>query len=172
MDEVEALEALSNILTSISETPYDFSLYVQHINVAETLGEGQQDQALSAREMMTGFWAAGEEVWSPLIDAKKAAVDLDTEEGVVEVLEVYEKAEDDYLCEFRASPVILLVLSVMQPSKSSSHIWSCSSTGTTRSESAGALQWAKIHFPSSGHARLLRMSLTRPSVMFLRQVSV
>lgn len=110
MDEVESLEALSNILTSISETPYDFSLHVQHINVAETLGEGQQDQALSAREMMTGFWAAGEEVWLPLIDARKAAVDLDTEEGVVEVLEVYEKAEDDYLCESRTSPATLLVL--------------------------------------------------------------
>ncbi|KAF9778753.1 hypothetical protein BJ322DRAFT_1114093 [Thelephora terrestris] len=97
MDEAESLEALSNILTSISENPYDFSLHVQHINVAETLGEGQQDQALSAREMMTGFWAAGEEVWLPLINAKKASVDLDTEEGVAEVLELYEKAEDDYL---------------------------------------------------------------------------
>jgi len=172
MDEVESLEALSNILTSISETPYDFSLHVQHINVAETLGEGQQDQALSAREMMTGFWAAGEEVWSPLIDAKKAAVDLDTEEGVAEVLEVYEKAEDDYLCESRTPPAVLLVLSVLQPLKSSSHIWSCLSTGTTHSESAGVLPWAKIHSPSSGHARLSRMSLTRPSVTFLRQVSV
>ena len=94
MDEVESLEVLSNILTSISETPYDFSLHVQHINVAETLGEDQQDQALSAREMMTGFWAAGEEVWLPLINAKKESVDLDAEEGVVEVLDVYEKAEE------------------------------------------------------------------------------
>ena len=110
MDEAESLEALSNILTSISETPYDFSLHVQHINVAETLGEGQQDQALSAREMMTGFWAAGEEVWFPLINAKKASVDLDTEEGVAEVLELYEKAEDDYLCKPRTSTTILLVL--------------------------------------------------------------
>ena len=112
MDEAESLEALSNILTSISENPYDFSLHVQHINVAETLGEDQQDQALSAREMMTGFWAAGEEVWFPLINAKKGAVDLDTEEGVAEVLEVYEKAEDDYLCEHRSSPAIRLILSV------------------------------------------------------------
>ena len=172
MDEVEALEALSNILTSISETPYDLSLHVQHIGVAETLGEGQQGQALAAREMMTGFWAAGEEVWFPLIDAKKAAVDLDTEEGVAEVLEVYEKAEDDYLCESRAFPAILLVLNDLQPSKSSSHIWSCSSTGTIRSESAGVPLWAKTHSPSSGHARLLRMSLTRLSVTSLRQVSV
>jgi len=122
MDEVESLEALSNILTSISETPYDFSLHVQHINVAETLGEGQQDQALSAREMMTGFWAAGEEVWFPLINAKKASVDLDTEVGVAEVLEVYEKAEDDYLCKPRTSTTILLVLIFAQPSKSSSRI--------------------------------------------------
>lgn len=125
MDEAESLEALSNILTSISENPYDLFLHVQHINVAESLGEGQQDQALSAREMMTGFWAVGEEVWFPLINAKKASVNLDTEEGVAEVLEVYEKAEDDYLCEFRTSPVILLVLSVTQPLKSSSRIWSC-----------------------------------------------
>jgi len=122
MDEAASLEALSNILTSISETPYDFSLHVQHINVAETLGEGQQDQALSAREMMTGFWAAGEEVWFPLINAKKASVDLNTEEGVAEVLEVYEKAEDDYLCKPRTSDPILLVLTLAQPSKSSSRI--------------------------------------------------
>jgi hypothetical protein len=168
MDEVESLEALSNILTSISETPYDFSLHVQHISIAETLGEGQQEQALSAREMMTGFWAAGEEVWFPLIDAKKAVVDLDTEEGVAEVLDVYEKAEDDYLCESPTSPAILLVLSVLQPLKSSSRIWSCSSTGTTYSKSAGVLLWAKTHSPSSGHARLSKMSLTRLLVTFLR----
>ena len=99
MDEAESLEALSNVLTAISENPHDVSLHAQHINIAETLGDGQQDQALSAREMMAGFLAAGEEVWFPLINAKKASVDLDTEEGVAEVLEVYEKAEDDYLCE-------------------------------------------------------------------------
>lgn len=99
MGEAESLEALSTILTSISDNPYDFPLHVQHINVAEALGDSQQDQALSAREMMTGFWAAGEEVWLPLINAKKTSVDLDTEDGVAEVLEVYEKAEDDYLCE-------------------------------------------------------------------------
>ena len=168
MDEAESLEAISNILTSILETPYDFSLHVQHINVAETLGEGQQDQALSAREMMSGFWAAGEEVWFPLINAKKTTVDLDTEEGVGEVLEVYEKAEDDYLCEFRTSPAILLVLSVPQLLKSSSHIWNCSSTGTTCSRSAGVLLWAKTRSLSSGHAKLSRMSLTRLSVTFPR----
>jgi len=122
MDEVESLDALSNILTSISETPYDFSLHVQYINVAETLGEEQQDQALAAREMMTGLWAAGEEVWFPLINAKKASVDLETEDGVAEVLDVYEKAEDDYLCKPHTSATILLVLILVQPSKSSSRI--------------------------------------------------
>lgn len=122
MDEVESLEALSNILTSISETPYDLSLHVQHINVAETLGEDQQGQALSAREMMTCFWPAGEDVWFPLINAKKASVDLDTEGGVAEVLDVYEKSEDDYLCESRIFLTVLLVLNLAQPSKSSSHI--------------------------------------------------
>ena len=125
MDEAESLEALSNILTAISETPYDFSLHVQHINIAESLGESQQDQALFARQTMTGLWAAGEEVWFPLINAKKASVDLETEEGVAEVLEVYEKAEDDYLCKPRTPTAILLVLTLAQPSKSSSHIWSC-----------------------------------------------
>jgi hypothetical protein len=113
MDEAESLEALSNILTSISENPYDFALHVQHINVAETLGEEQQDQALSAREMMTGFWAAGEEVWYPLINAKKASVDMETEEGVAEVLDLYEKAEDDYLCEPCVSTPILLGLNLV-----------------------------------------------------------
>lgn len=124
MDGVESLEALSNILTSISENPYDFSLHVQHINVAETLGEDQKDPALSAREMMTGFWAAGEEVWLPLINARKASVDLDTEEGVAEVLGVYEKAEDDYLCEPHVSTTVFLILNATQPSKYSSYIWS------------------------------------------------
>ena len=109
MQEAESLEALSRILTSISENPYDFALHIQHINVTEALGESQQDQALSAREMMTGFWAAGEEVWFPLINARKSSVDLDGEEGVAEILETYEKAEDDYLCKCWPSAAILLV---------------------------------------------------------------
>ena len=96
MDETEALEALSNLLTDLAAHPYDLSLHVQHVNLATSTGLEEQVQA--AREMLTNYWAAGDEIWLPLIENKEKSVDLDTDEGLQDVLELYEQAENDYLC--------------------------------------------------------------------------
>ncbi|KAH7922022.1 hypothetical protein BV22DRAFT_1131760 [Leucogyrophana mollusca] len=56
-----------------------------------------ESQVIVAQEMVTNYLAAGDEVWIPLIDAKSTAVDLDSPSGVLEVLEVYSRAEADYL---------------------------------------------------------------------------
>ncbi|KAL0960935.1 hypothetical protein HGRIS_005940 [Hohenbuehelia grisea] len=96
MDPAQSLDALANLLTEISQKPYDVALHAQHIRLADS-AEELQAEALAAREMMTTFLAAGDDVWRPLIDAKNASVDLETEEGVQELLAVYDRAEEDYL---------------------------------------------------------------------------
>lgn len=96
MDETEALEALSNLLTDLSANPYDISLHARHIGLASATS--MEDQEHLAREMMVTYWATGDEVWLPLIEAKEKTVDLGSREGVQEVLDLYNKAEDDYLC--------------------------------------------------------------------------
>lgn len=95
MDEAESLEALSNLLTQLSSTPYDISLHAQHIQLADATGIEEQVQA--ARDMLTSFWPAGDEVWIPMIDAKEKE-GVDTAESVQNVLALYELAEADYLC--------------------------------------------------------------------------
>jgi hypothetical protein len=57
-------------------------------------------EAQSAMEMMTQLVAAGDEVWLPLLNAKEESVDLETECGAEELLELYSRAEADYLCAY------------------------------------------------------------------------
>jgi hypothetical protein len=97
MDESESLDALANILTAVAEKPYDVSIHGQHIRLAQSL-EGMESEVQSAMEMMVQLVAAGDEVWLPLLTAKEQTVDLETEEGVQELLEMYARAENDYLC--------------------------------------------------------------------------
>jgi len=99
MDETESLEALANILTAVAERPYDISLHAQHVKLAQSL-EGMESEAQSAMEMMTQLVAAGDDVWVPLLNSKEQSVDLETEGGVQELLELYSRAEDDYLCAY------------------------------------------------------------------------
>jgi hypothetical protein len=96
MDETEALEALATLLDSLAQNPYDISLHAQHIELAAKTG--LEDQVQSARQMMTSFWPAGEEVWLPLLEAKQTATDLESLEGVAKVAALYDRAEQDYLC--------------------------------------------------------------------------
>ncbi|KAI0308590.1 hypothetical protein OF83DRAFT_1073257 [Amylostereum chailletii] len=96
MDEAQTLEALSDVLTALSENVYDISLHAQHINLAQAAGI--EEQAQTAREMMTTYWAAGDEVWMPLIDAKLKAVDVDSISDAEQVRKLFDKAEGDYLC--------------------------------------------------------------------------
>lgn len=97
MDESHLLEALENILNDVSKNPYDPSIHARHIRLTQSL-EGMESETTSAMEMMTQFLAAGEEVWLPLINAKMQELDLDTEEGVLELLALYRRAESDYMC--------------------------------------------------------------------------
>jgi len=99
MDETESLDALSNILSSVAERPYDISVHAQHVKLAQSL-EGMEAEAQSAMEMMTQLVAAGDEVWLPLLDAKEQSVDLETMGGAEELLELYSRAERDYLCAY------------------------------------------------------------------------
>lgn len=99
MDEANSLEAFSNILSEVAENPYDANVHAQHIRIAQFL-DGMESEVTSAREMMTQFLAAGDDVWLPLLAAKENTVDLETAEGVEELLTLYARAESDYLCEF------------------------------------------------------------------------
>ncbi|KAI0795287.1 hypothetical protein BC629DRAFT_315116 [Irpex lacteus] len=95
MDEVAALEALANNLALITENPYDLSLHIQNVRLGRETG--MEDQAEAALDMVITYWAAGEEVWTPLIDLRIKASDLESAEGIQSVLELFEKAEEDYL---------------------------------------------------------------------------
>ncbi|KAJ8080386.1 Splicing factor [Marasmius tenuissimus] len=96
MDDEQALEAFTNILNVLSEKPYDLSLHLQHIRIANSL-VGMETEARAALETFTSFYAAGDEVWMPLIDAKEGTTDLNSAQSVLELLALYEQAEGDYL---------------------------------------------------------------------------
>ncbi|KAJ3513576.1 hypothetical protein NLJ89_g2871 [Agrocybe chaxingu] len=96
MDGSDSLDALANILNDVAEKPYDVLVHIRHIQLAQSL-EGLEAEALSAREMMTQLLAAGDDVWLPLLEAKEQTVDLDTADGVQELLSLYARAETDYL---------------------------------------------------------------------------
>jgi squamous cell carcinoma antigen recognized by T-cells 3 len=96
MDEEQVLEALSNVISALAETPFDLSLHVQHIQLAAATG--MDDQVHAARETFTTYYACGDDVWLSLIQDKKDAVDMDTVEGALSVLQTFDRAEGDYLC--------------------------------------------------------------------------
>ncbi|KAG2010078.1 RNA-binding protein Prp24 [Coprinopsis cinerea AmutBmut pab1-1] len=95
MDDTQSLEAVSDILNQISEKPLDIGLHLRHIELANKLDD--LESQLSAFQMMADFVAVGDEVWLPLIEARETSVDLETEEGVAELLQLFERAESDYL---------------------------------------------------------------------------
>ncbi|KAF5369542.1 hypothetical protein D9758_002590 [Tetrapyrgos nigripes] len=96
MDEEQSLEALANILNDLTEKPFDVSLHAKHVRLTKSF-EGMEAEKVSALEMFTNYFAAGEEVWLDLLDAKERSVDLNTVDGAQEVLALYERAEQDYL---------------------------------------------------------------------------
>lgn len=97
MDESQSLDALANVLNELAEKPLDISLHAKHIHLAQSL-EGMDSEVHSAMEMFSNFYAAGEDVWLALIKAKANTVDLETANGVGELLALYARAEADYLC--------------------------------------------------------------------------
>ena len=98
MDEEQALEALSNVISALSETPFDLSLHAQHIQLA--VATGMDDQVRAARDTLTVYYASSDDVWLPLIEDKKSTADLDTVDGALSVSTAYKRAEDDYLCTY------------------------------------------------------------------------
>lgn len=97
MDEAQSLDELARLLEEISQSPYNVSLHAQYILLADTT-EGMEPEALSAREMMSNFLLCCERVWNPIVESKRATADLNTAEGISQVLESYVRAEMDYLC--------------------------------------------------------------------------
>ncbi|KAK7048174.1 ATP-dependent DNA helicase PIF1 [Favolaschia claudopus] len=95
MEESQSLDALSNILTQLETKPFDLSLHAAHIRLTQSL-EGLQPDALAAMEMMSSFYAVGEDLWLALIQAKENAVHVNTANGVEELLALYRRAEEDY----------------------------------------------------------------------------
>lgn len=95
MDESVALDALADTLTRLSTNSYSVDLHVQHIRLAKSMED--KDQLLVALEMAANYMATPDDIWLPLIDAKTAASDINTPEGALEVLDVYSKAESDYM---------------------------------------------------------------------------
>ncbi len=96
MDEEQALEALSTVISALSETPFDLSLHAQHIQLAAAAG--MDDQVQVARETFTIYYACTDDVWLPILEEKKRLANLDSIDGVLSVLQAYGLAEDDYLC--------------------------------------------------------------------------
>jgi hypothetical protein len=93
----DALDALANLLTGLSVNSFDINLHVQHINLARSLPE-MESQVTVAQEMAANYLAVGDEVWLPLIEAKAASANLDNPADASEVLDLYTRAEGDYLC--------------------------------------------------------------------------
>lgn len=96
MDASEGLDALANLLTELSVSSFDINLHVQHIHLACSLD--MDAQVLVAQEMAASYLAVGDDVWLPLIEAKMSSANLENRAGVLEVLELYARAEADYLC--------------------------------------------------------------------------
>ncbi|KAI6122456.1 hypothetical protein EDD16DRAFT_1570902 [Pisolithus croceorrhizus] len=95
-EEAQKLERLADLLTQLSASPYDVALHAQHISLAMSL-PGMDSQVLEAREMVANYLAVGDEVWMPIIDDKVASLVMEEGARVAEVLELYERAERDYL---------------------------------------------------------------------------
>jgi hypothetical protein len=97
MDDSKSLDVLANVMNELAEKPFDVAIHLQHIRLAESL-PGMEAEATSAREMMSGLLAVGDDVWLPLLDAKEKSVNLETEDGLVNLFALYDRAEADYLC--------------------------------------------------------------------------
>ncbi|KAL1745101.1 hypothetical protein HDZ31DRAFT_37139 [Schizophyllum fasciatum] len=96
MDE-SGLDALAEILNKIADKPFDVALHIEHMRLAEASTDPASAEVISACEMYTNFLAAEELVWARLLADKESSVDLTTAAGLEELLNLYERAENDYL---------------------------------------------------------------------------
>ena len=96
MEESDALEALANILNRLTDDPYNITLHIEHVRIAQQTG--MDDQLEAALEMATAFWAVGDYVWLPLIERKLQGSNLDSAQDLQTILDLFGRAEQDYLC--------------------------------------------------------------------------
>lgn len=96
MDESQSLEALSNILTELTKNPNSLSLYARYFNLAQSNGVDDED-INPVRQMLTTYWPANDDVWLPIIEGR-VRQGVNALEDTLEVLDLFEAAEDDYFC--------------------------------------------------------------------------
>lgn len=96
MDESAALEALANVLNRLTDDPYDITLHIEHVRIAQQTG--MDDQLESALEMASAFWAVGDHIWLPLLERKLRGSNLESPQDLQAVLDLFSRAEQDYLC--------------------------------------------------------------------------
>lgn len=96
--ESESLDVLSSSLNALSQNSYDISLHAQHICAAQKLHSLDPTHLDAAREMFIAHFPATDDIWLPLLTAKEESVNLSDLEGILDVMELYTKAEADYLC--------------------------------------------------------------------------
>lgn len=117
-----ALDELSNVLTSIADSPYSLDSHVRHIKLITTSPE-LTDQLESATELLASFFAAPPQVWSMYLQYKiqklgipesfensEEVTDVDLKnvdlDALRDLFDCFRKATSDYLC---MSPNPLLV---------------------------------------------------------------
>ena len=105
MDEADALEALANVLNRLTDDPYDITLHREHVRIAQqTSMDGQLESAI---EMATAFWAVGDYVWLPLLESKLQASNLESAQDLQAILDIFSRAEQDYLCAWCTSTLLI-----------------------------------------------------------------
>ncbi|KZV80119.1 hypothetical protein EXIGLDRAFT_845875 [Exidia glandulosa HHB12029] len=88
------LSQLSSLMEQITQKQGSIALHAQNIQLA--VNAGLDDEANGARELMTMFVATPADVWLPFLAAKENEL-ADTMDGVKEIHELYQRAEQDYL---------------------------------------------------------------------------
>lgn len=109
----DALETLSDLLTSLTESPYSLELYSKYLQLVSV--PELADQFEGAVELLTQFHAATDDVWLPFLQSKlrqlgisddfesmeDVSLDLSsvTLDALLDLFELFRKAESDYFCE-------------------------------------------------------------------------
>ncbi|KAG8984483.1 Splicing factor [Tulasnella sp. JGI-2019a] len=94
---LQALEAISGVITQLAEKPMSYRLHYQSIALARCTG--MEEELETARRTLTTYLAASDNVWEPLLGkaVAVATVDAASAQDSVETEALFERAERDYL---------------------------------------------------------------------------
>ncbi|EJT99026.1 hypothetical protein DACRYDRAFT_24111 [Dacryopinax primogenitus] len=95
-NDADAFVALSNLLDSITATPMNRSLHIQHLALCKSTPV-LAAQLGTARDMYTSLLAVPESVWLPILDERTQETSIEELEAVNAMHELFVKAETDYL---------------------------------------------------------------------------